>query len=211
VDKNRRDLLKAGSLTAVAGIAGVAALTSSKQAQAALFGAEKGPLPREAGAGVRVFYDVGRRDVPAMGQIFVYDYSKYQPKNLVLQTPGGKVGIGTVNPREKLDVAGKVRARRFIQTSSREFKENIAELSTQEAVEALEKLNPVKFSYKVDDDKTQYPGFIAEEVPELVATPDRQGVDSMDIVAVLTKVVQQQQQSISALQEEFKSLKERIG
>jgi hypothetical protein len=33
-------------------------------------------------------------------------------------------------------------------------------------------------------------GFIAEDVPELVATKDRKGLSPMDIVAVLTKVVQ---------------------
>ena len=35
-------------------------------------------------------------------------------------------------------------------------------------------------------------GFIAEEVPELISTKDRKGLSSMDIVAVLTKVVQEQ-------------------
>ncbi len=43
-------------------------------------------------------------------------------------------------------------------------------------------------------------GFIAEDVPELVATSDRQGLSAMDIVAVLTKVVQEQQQKIEQLE-----------
>ncbi len=42
-------------------------------------------------------------------------------------------------------------------------------------------------------------GFIAEDVPELVATNDRKGLSSMDIVAVLTKVLQEQQKTISEL------------
>lgn len=36
-------------------------------------------------------------------------------------------------------------------------------------------------------------GFIAEDVPDLVATPNRKSLSPMDIVAVLTKVVQEQQ------------------
>ena len=36
-------------------------------------------------------------------------------------------------------------------------------------------------------------GFIAEDVPDLVATKDRKGLSPMDIVAVLTKVLQEQQ------------------
>jgi hypothetical protein len=38
-------------------------------------------------------------------------------------------------------------------------------------------------------------GFIAEDVPDLVATKDRKGLSPMDIVAVLTKVVQEQQKT----------------
>jgi hypothetical protein len=60
-------------------------------------------------------------------------------------------------------------------------------------------LQPVQFNYKNDQQET-YVGFIAEDVPELVATGDRKGLSAMDIVAVLTKVVQAQQQQIEALE-----------
>ena len=36
-------------------------------------------------------------------------------------------------------------------------------------------------------------GFIAEDVPDLVATKDRKSLSPMDLTAVLTKVVQGQQ------------------
>ncbi|MBI2060130.1 MAG: hypothetical protein HYT87_10195 [Nitrospirae bacterium] len=48
-------------------------------------------------------------------------------------------------------------------------------------------------------DAEQYVGFIAEDVPNLVATNDRKGLSSMDLVAVLTKVVQEQQRQIEEL------------
>ena len=47
-----------------------------------------------------------------------------------------------------------------------------------------------------DDPKV---GFIAEDVPDLVATTDRKGLSSMDIVAVLTSVVKDQQKTIDEL------------
>ncbi len=50
-------------------------------------------------------------------------------------------------------------------------------------------------------------GFIAEDVPELVATKDRKGLSPMDIVAVLTKVVQRQQKEIEELKDENESVK----
>ena len=43
-------------------------------------------------------------------------------------------------------------------------------------------------------------GFIAEDVPELLANKDRNGLSPMDIVAVLTKVVQEQQKKLEALE-----------
>jgi len=53
----------------------------------------------------------------------------------------------------------------------------------------------------------EYVGFIAEDVPDLVANRDRETLSSMDIVAVLTKVVQSQQATIARLQEEVNEWK----
>jgi hypothetical protein len=128
---------------------------------------------------------------------------------------GGNVGIGTTNPTEKLSVAGNICATGNItgnmtQCSSKEYKENFTDLSLQEAVATLENLAPIKFIYKADEQKDLHVGFIAEDVPELVATPDRKGVSPMDIVAVLTKVVQAQQKEITALREEVNALKQLV-
>ena len=50
-----------------------------------------------------------------------------------------------------------------------------------------------------------YVGFIAEDVPALVATADRNGVSSMDVVAVLTRVIQDQQRRIEELETRLQS------
>ncbi|MBC1190760.1 MAG: tail fiber domain-containing protein [Microcystis sp. M_OC_Ca_00000000_S217Cul] len=95
---------------------------------------------------------------------------------------------------------------KFTNSSSKELKENIERLSIQEAVQTLAELNPVKFNYKTDSDQRQNIGFIAEDVPEFLATSDRKGVSVMDIVGVLTKVLQDQQITISVLTEKIKAL-----
>ena len=59
-------------------------------------------------------------------------------------------------------------------------------------MDALQGLNPVTFTYKAAPEE-QHVGFIAEDVPDLLATKDRKGLSPMDIVSVLTKVVQEQQ------------------
>jgi hypothetical protein len=106
----------------------------------------------------------------------------------------GYVGIGTQTPSYPLQMAGGAYSNgsSWIDASSIEYKDNIEGLSTEEALEAIKELNPVKYAYKADTSEKRV-GFISEEVPELVSTKDRKGLSPMDIVAVLTKVVQEQQ------------------
>ncbi len=94
-----------------------------------------------------------------------------------------------------------------MQTSSKAYKDNIKELSSQEALDTLAGLSPVKYVYKSDRDQ-QHVGFIAEDVPELVATKDRKGLSSMDVVAVLTRVVKEQQGVIEELQKRQNKIEE---
>lgn len=92
--------------------------------------------------------------------------------------------------------------------SSIEYKENIRELNAKEAMDTLNGLKPVKYNYKVDKNE-EYVGFIAEQVPELVATNDRKGMSPMDVVGVLTKVLQEQQKTIDELKKEVEELKKK--
>jgi hypothetical protein len=79
--------------------------------------------------------------------------------------------------------------------SSRALKENIQDLSADEAIGALDALAPVRYNY-LTDEEDEYVGFIAEDVPELVASKDRKGMSAMDVVAVLTKVLQEQRKTV---------------
>lgn len=79
--------------------------------------------------------------------------------------------------------------------SSRTLKENIRALSIKEALDALNNLRPVKYNYKADK-SDRHVGFIAEDVPELVATADRKGMSPMDVTAVLTKIAQEDKRII---------------
>ena len=90
--------------------------------------------------------------------------------------------------------------------SSRALKENIKDLSADDAMKTLEGLTPVTYNYKKDKEE-QHVGFIAEDVPELVANKDRKSLSTMDIVSVLTKVVQEQQKTITELKNEISEMK----
>ena len=117
----------------------------------------------------------------------------------------GNVGIGTTFADYKLEVNGTIYANSVEVASSRELKENIEIMDANDAAAVLQGLDPVGFNYKETPEKRRL-GFIAEDVPDIVATKDRKGVSSIDIVAVLTSVVKQQQKTIAELSEKVAEL-----
>lgn len=65
------------------------------------FQGDSTPLPAAAGKGIAVGFSGDQ------GYVFGFDYGTYTPKNLLLQNPGGNVGIGTLSPTAgKLHVDG---------------------------------------------------------------------------------------------------------
>jgi hypothetical protein len=124
----------------------------------------------------------------------------------------GNVGIGTTTPSYPLHMASGAYVTTggvWTNASSREYKDNIEALATEEALDTLKELNPVKFAYKADRTE-RHVGFIAEDVPQLVATKDRKGLSALDIVAVLTKVVQELKAENEGLKAKNESLENRL-
>jgi len=119
-------------------------------------------------------------------------------KNLILNPNGAYVGIRTTSPSYPLQMGSGAYVSTggvWTNASSREYKTDVKELSTEKAMDALEQLKPVEFAYKADSQE-KHVGFIAEDAPDIVASKDRKGMSPMDVVAVLTKVVQEQQELI---------------
>ncbi len=56
------------------------------------FQGDSTPLPAAAGKGIAVGFG------GEQGYIYGFDYATFAPKNLLLQSPGGNVGIGTLSP-----------------------------------------------------------------------------------------------------------------
>jgi hypothetical protein len=121
-------------------------------------------------------------------------------------------GSGIPKPTHLLQMAGGAYSdgTNWYNASSREYKENINTLTREEANQVLDGLSPVKFNYKTDK-KDKHVGFIAEDVPELVATQDRKGLSPMDIVAVLTRVVQEQKNTIAELSKKVDTMQQEIN
>lgn len=116
------------------------------------------------------------------------------PNALAISMNTGYIGLRQPNPTHPLHLISGAHCTQggvWTNASSRDLKDDIQPITSGEAEAAFAALQPVAYRYK-NEPTEKYCGFIAEDVPELVATGDRKGLGSMDIVAVLTKVVQDQ-------------------
>jgi len=114
----------------------------------------------------------------------------------------GNVGFAVSRPNHPLEMASGAHVSAggvWTNRSSRESKENISDLSPDAATAAVMGLQPVTFNYAIEQGE-DYVGFIAEDVPSLLASADRESLSAMDIVAALTRVVQEQQRRIEELE-----------
>lgn len=106
---------------------------------------------------------------------------------------------------------GDMFATSFNPTSTRTAKDNIVDLDSRKASEALQQLTPVEYVYKDDATGEKRVGFIAEDVPDLVANADRKTVPIMDVVALVAKVVKDQQQTIDDQKKTIEELTKRLS
>jgi hypothetical protein len=152
----------------------------------------KAVIAGSGGVGYRIFADSGQ----AVAASFTptvrlhIDYSG----NLGINMPA-VAGIAISTSTGASLTAGGV----WTDASSREYKEHIAALTAEEALQAFSGLTPVRYNYKADPEE-KHVGFIAEDVPELIARKNRKSLSPMDIVAVLTKVVREQRRDMEEQQ-----------
>lgn len=141
------------------------------------------------------------------------------PDNSFVVATSGKVGFGRLSPTYSIHLkdGAYCTGTSWVDASSRDYKQKIMDLAANEAMLALDLLKPVKYEY-ISQSGDMHVGFIAEDVPDLVATKDRKGVNALEIVGVLTSVVkeqkrvsEEQQKTIQALSEKIAELEKSIG
>lgn len=92
--------------------------------------------------------------------------------------------------------------------STREVKTNIKPLAEDVAFRIIRELNPVCYNHKRWPYELPRLGFIAEDVPDEIASEDHKAIRPDNIIAALTKVVQNQQLQIEALEKRVLSFEQ---
>ncbi|WP_143306614.1 tail fiber domain-containing protein [Chitinophaga vietnamensis] len=97
----------------------------------------------------------------------------------------------------------------FYQSSLRSLKKDIQPFNSN-ALAILQQAQVRTFRYKADTANYRNIGFIADEVPEEMATPKHDGVNEANTVALLVKAVQELQAENKALKEQMNRLASQI-
>jgi len=122
---------------------------------------------------------------------------------------GGTTQIARLDGTGNLTLSGQVQATSFFQSSLRSLKKDIQPF-TASALKIFEKVQVRTFKFKADASGKTNIGFIADEVPDEMATPKRNGVDQASTVALLVKAVQELTEQNKALQEKISQLEAKM-
>jgi|WetSurMetagenome_2_1015567.scaffolds.fasta_scaffold00918_13 hypothetical protein len=219
----------------------LSALILSLLIPAAVLGADKLIVQNSGGATQFVVTDSGTVGIGAGGPTAAIDIKKTGSNAVIFvnRTDGAKISVNATHTSGNIGTANNLPVKLLVNNkakmtlrpdksvvmangaklttggvwtnaSSRDYKENIAGLNAADANEVLKGLNPVVYTYRADKAE-KHVGFIAEDVPELVASNDRKSLSPMDIVAVLTKVVQEQKQTVEALEASVSRLEAEVN
>ena len=102
-------------------------------------------------------------------------------------------------PSIYMDSSGTITATDITIVSSREAKENI-KASELDALDLINGINIVDYTYKMDPKAIPHIGFIAENTDSLLSTPKKNRMDYTNCIGVLLKAVQELSKKVAALE-----------
>ena len=133
-----------------------------------------------------------------------YNLRLQSPNHVIVHAGGGeRVGVHRAGMwvAGHLSVCGAITGDGFLgPASSRRRTSAIQPLDAATAIDILRGLEPVTFAYNSDASKRRNLGFMADEAPAAVVSPDGEALRLDHVVAALTRVVQEQQQRIATLE-----------
>jgi hypothetical protein len=130
--------------------------------------------------------------------------------NVTFATSGADVALKTNTASNLVLGSGAVYAAGFFQSSMRSLKKDIHPFEAN-ATDILKKVNVRTFIYKADSANIKHIGFIADEVPDEMASPAREGVDQANTIALLVKALQEMNTKVQALEQTVNELKKQVA
>jgi hypothetical protein len=149
--------------------------------------------------------------------LFAYNYGNNTPQNLIINSLGGRVGIGAVvSPNYTLHVNGTAAGTSWTNLSSRDYKEDIQPVGEENYRKMLDQLlhldvKTYRFRKEFGGDGITRLGFIAEEMPREVLSGDGKAVDTYELLAYTIGALKAQQEQILVQRQEIERLKALIG
>jgi hypothetical protein len=195
-----------------------------------LFSGNTTPLPSDELPGVAIGF--GFEPPLIAGYVFAYDYRFNTPQTLVLNHPGGNVGIGTTNPLRTFHVAGRARIGSIptepsgasvcfnvngdllnCGASSLRLKTNVQPFSS--GLDIIRRLRPISFDWK--DGSGHDIGLGAEDValvaPSFTFTDEKgepAGVKYERLNMLLINAIKEQQEQIRYQQQQIEALRKLV-
>jgi hypothetical protein len=171
-----------------------------------------------SGSGVAVGFTTGNQ-----GYVFALDYGANAARNLILNGPGGNVGIGTNSPDDALSVNGgadKSAGGGSWSFFSDERLKNIKGRFTP-GLKAVMQLQPIRFEYKQDNamgikTEGEQIGFSAQSVQELIpeaVTKNDKGyllVNNDPILWTMLNAIKEQQKEIEQQHQQIDALRKLV-
>lgn len=102
-------------------------------------------------------------------------------------------------PSIYMDSSGTITATDITIVSSKEAKENV-KTSELSALDLINGINIVDYTYKMDPKAIPHIGFIAENTDSLLSTPNKNRMDYTNCIGVLLKAVQELSKKVAALE-----------
>ena len=151
------------------------------------------------------------RKVCEAGAVYAFNYATDLPTSLLLNSPGGNVGIGTTTPGALLQVGNATcNGTMWVNASDRNTKEDFAAINPRAVLEKVSALLITEWKYKVEQDGTKHLGPMAQDFhaafglngadDKHIATVDEEGVALAAIQGLNEKVEVRSQNSESRIQ-----------
>ncbi len=161
------------------------------------------------------------------GAVYAFNYGTSSPIPLLLNSPGGNVGIGTTTPGALLQVGNATcNGTSWVNASDRNAKQDFAAINPRTVLEKVSGLPITEWKYKVEPDGTEHLGPMAQDFhaafglngadDKHISTVDEGGVALAAIQGLNQKVeekdarIQEQESRIQNQTAEITDLKARL-